>query len=75
MTTSLQKSQLKQSHFQKKIKVEGKVDEGQKIIVGYKTVTLNTIKNIIWCEGMARGKIDKKNGWGQSDRAGFSYLN
>ena len=40
MTTSLQKSQLKQNNILKKIKVEGEVDEGRKIIVGYETVTL-----------------------------------
>jgi hypothetical protein len=40
MTTSLQKSQLKRSNILKKIKVEGEVDEGQKVIVGYETGTL-----------------------------------
>jgi hypothetical protein len=34
-----------------------------------------TIENIIRCEGMAWEKIDKKNGWGQSDRAIFPLLN
>jgi hypothetical protein len=40
MTTSLQKSQLKRSNILKKIRVEGEVDEGQKVIVGYETATL-----------------------------------
>jgi len=40
MTTSLQKNQLKRSNILKKIKVEGEVDEGQKVIVGYETATL-----------------------------------
>jgi hypothetical protein len=42
MTTSLQKGQPKQSNILEKIKikVEGEVDEGQKIIVGYETATL-----------------------------------
>jgi len=34
-----------------------------------------TIENIIHSEGMAWGKIDKKNGWGQSDQAISSSLN
>ena len=34
-----------------------------------------TIENIIRCEGMAWGKIDKKNCWGQSDQAISSSLN
>jgi len=38
--TTLQKSQLKRSNILKKIKVEGEVDEGQKVIVGYETATL-----------------------------------
>ena len=40
MTTSLQKSQLKRSNILKKIKVEGKVDERQEVIVCCKTATL-----------------------------------
>ena len=34
-----------------------------------------TIENIIRCEAVAWEKIDKKNGWGQSDRVIFSLLN
>jgi hypothetical protein len=34
-----------------------------------------TMENIIQCEGTAWGKIHKKNGSGQSDRAIFSSLN
>jgi len=40
MTTSLQKGQPKRSNILKKIKVEGEVDEGQKVIVRYETATL-----------------------------------
>ena len=40
MTTSLQSSQLKRSNILKKIKVEGDVGEGQKVIVRYETATL-----------------------------------
>ena len=40
MTTSLQKSQLKRNNILEKIKVEGNVGEGQKIIVRYETATL-----------------------------------
>jgi len=32
-----------------------------------------TMEKIIRSEGMAWGKIDKKNGWGQSDRAIFFH--
>ena len=34
-----------------------------------------TMEKIMRCEEMAWEKIDKKNGWGQSDRAIFSSLN
>ena len=34
-----------------------------------------TMEKIMWCEGMAWEKINKKNGWGQSDRPIFSSLN
>ena len=34
-----------------------------------------TMEKIMWCEGMAWGKINKKDGCGQSDRAVFSSLN
>jgi hypothetical protein len=40
MTTLYQKSQLKRSNILKKIKVEGDVGEGQKVIVRYETATL-----------------------------------
>ena len=40
MATSLQKGQPKRSNILKKIKVEGEVDEGQKVIVRYETATL-----------------------------------
>ena len=40
MTRSLQKSQLKRNNILGKIKVEGKVGEGQKVIVRYETATL-----------------------------------
>ncbi len=40
MTTSLQKSQLKRGNILEKIKVEGNVDEGQKVIIRYETATL-----------------------------------
>jgi hypothetical protein len=40
MRTSLQKSQLKRSNILEKIKVEGNVGEGQKVIVRYETATL-----------------------------------
>ena len=40
MTTSLQKSQIKQSNILKKIKVEGNVDERQEVIVCCKTAAL-----------------------------------
>jgi len=40
MTTSLQQSQLKRSNILKKIKVEGKVDERQEVIVCHKTPPL-----------------------------------
>jgi len=40
MTTSLQKSQLKRATILEKIKVEGNVDEGQKVIIRYETATL-----------------------------------
>jgi hypothetical protein len=40
MTTSLQKSQPKQSNIQRKIKVEGNMDERQDVIVCCKTPTL-----------------------------------
>jgi hypothetical protein len=40
MITSLQKGQPKRSNILKKIKVEGEVDEGQKVIVRYETATL-----------------------------------
>ena len=40
MKTSLQKSQLKRSNSLEKIKVEGNVGEGQKVIVRYETATL-----------------------------------
>ena len=40
MITSLQKGQPKRSNIQRKIKVEGEVDEGQKVIVRYETATL-----------------------------------
>jgi hypothetical protein len=39
MTTSLQEIQLKRSNILKKIKVEGKVDEGREVIVRYETTT------------------------------------
>jgi hypothetical protein len=40
MARSLQKGQPKRSNILKKIKVEGEVDEGQKVIVRYETATL-----------------------------------
>jgi hypothetical protein len=40
MTKSLQRSQPKRSNILKKIKVEGNVGEGQKVIVRYETATL-----------------------------------
>jgi hypothetical protein len=40
MTTSLQRSQLKRTTIREKIKVEGNVDEGQKVIIRYETATL-----------------------------------
>ena len=40
MTTSLQKSQLRRSNIPRKIKVEGNVGEGQKVIVRCETATL-----------------------------------
>jgi len=40
MTTSLQKGQSKRSNILKKIKVEGNVDEGQKVIIRCETATL-----------------------------------
>jgi hypothetical protein len=40
MTTSLQKSQLKRGNILEKIKVEGNVDEEQKVIIRYETATL-----------------------------------
>jgi hypothetical protein len=40
MTKSLQKSQLKRNNILEKIKVEGNVGEGQKVIVRYETTTL-----------------------------------
>jgi hypothetical protein len=40
MTTSLQKSQLKRSNLLEEIKVEGNLDEGQKVIVRCETATL-----------------------------------
>jgi hypothetical protein len=40
MTTSLQKGQPKRSNILKKIKVEGNVDEGQKVIVRCETASL-----------------------------------
>ena len=40
MTTSLQKGQSKRSNILKKIKVEGNVDEGQKVIVRCETASL-----------------------------------
>jgi len=40
MTTSLQKSQLRQNNILRKIKVEGNVGEGQKVIVRCEVATL-----------------------------------
>lgn len=40
MTKSLQESQLKRNNLLGKIKVEGNVGEGQKVIVRYETATL-----------------------------------
>jgi hypothetical protein len=40
MKTSLQKGQPKRSNILKKIKVEGNVDEGQKVIVRCETASL-----------------------------------
>jgi len=40
MTTSDQKSQLKRNNILEKIKVEGNVGEGQRVIVRYETATL-----------------------------------
>ena len=40
MTTSLQRSQLKQNSVRKKIKVEGNMDERREVIVCCKTATL-----------------------------------
>jgi hypothetical protein len=40
MTKSLQKSQLKRGNILEKIKVEGNLDEGQKVIIRYETATL-----------------------------------
>ena len=40
MTPSLQESQLKRNNILKKIRVEGKVDEGQKVVVRYETASL-----------------------------------
>jgi hypothetical protein len=40
MTTSLQKSQLKRGNILEKIKVEGNVDEEQKVIIRYEAATL-----------------------------------
>ena len=40
MTKSLQKSQLKRSNIQRKIKVESNMDERQEVIVCCKTATL-----------------------------------
>jgi hypothetical protein len=40
MTTSLQKSQLKQSNILKKIKVQGNVDERREVMVCCKAATL-----------------------------------
>ena len=40
MRTSLQRSQPKRSNILKKIKIEGNVGEGQKVIVRYETATL-----------------------------------
>lgn len=40
MTTSDQKSQLKRNSILEKIKVEGNVGEGQRVIVRYETATL-----------------------------------
>ena len=40
MTTSYQKSQLKRDNILEKIKVEGDVGQGQKVIVRYETATL-----------------------------------
>jgi len=49
MTTPLRKSRPKQSNVLKKIKVEGEVDEGQKVIVGRdgKTTYQHTRKSYI----------------------------
>ena len=40
MITSLQKSQLKESNVLKKIKVEGEVNEGQKVIIRCETAAV-----------------------------------
>jgi hypothetical protein len=40
MTKLLQKSQLKRNNILGKIRVEGNVGEGQKVIVRYETATL-----------------------------------
>jgi hypothetical protein len=40
MTTSLQKGQPKRSNLLEKIKVEGNLDEGQKVIVRCETAAL-----------------------------------
>ncbi len=58
MKTSLQKSQLKRSNILKKIKVEGNVDHGQKVNVGYETATLKwkgfESQMVIWTKTYAR---------------------
>ena len=45
MITSLQKGQPKRSNILKKIKVEGEVDEGQKVIVRRATGTTKKLKS------------------------------
>jgi hypothetical protein len=63
MTTSLQKSQLKQSTLLEKIKVEGNVDERQEIMVCCKTATLRwkgfESRMAIWNKIHERGLTSK----------------
>jgi hypothetical protein len=44
MTASLQEIQLKRGNTLKKIKVEGKVDEGREVIIRYEAANLKWIK-------------------------------
>ena len=58
MTTSLQKSQLKRHNILKKIKVDGNVDKGRDVNVGYETATLKyrgfESQMVIWTKIYAR---------------------